>query len=124
MNNSETVLWNDASINSDEVVKSEIKKNAMIILGYTCDELTLTCKSGIQKYYFAPKLSVDEKLYEHHQYGNWYTFLSNSKSLTLKTIIETPQFVMETTAIEVKPMKLDDSIFNLPLGTKTAKSPY
>lgn len=124
MNNSETVLWNDASVNSDEVLKSEIKKNAIIILGYPCDELTLTCKSGIQKYYFAPKLFVDVKLYENHQYGNWYTFLSNSKSLSLKTIIETPQFVIETIAIEIKPMKLDDSIFSLPAGTKTAKSPY
>ena len=123
MTNSETVLWNDASINSDEVIKSEIKKNAITILGYACDELTLTCKSGIQKYYFAPKLSVDTKLFEKHKYGNWYDFLSHAKSLTLKTIIETPQFTMETIATEVKQMKLDDKFFTLPADTKTAKNP-
>lgn len=70
MSNSETVLWNDASINSDEVLKSEIKKNAATILGYSCDELILTCKSGIQKYYYSSKLAVDIKLFENHKYGN------------------------------------------------------
>ena len=124
MGNSETVLWNDASVNSDEILKSEIKKNAATILGYSCDELTLTCKSGIQKYYYSSKLPVDIKFFENHKYGNWYDFLKNAKSLTLKTIIETPQFTMETVASEVKPMKLDDKIFNLPAGTKTSKSPY
>jgi len=124
MSNSEIVLWNDASVNSDEIIKSEIKKNVVTILGYSCDELTLTCKSGIQKYYYSSKLPVDIKLFENHKYGNWYDFLKNSKSLTVKTIIETPQFTMETIAIEVKPMKLDDKLFILPADTKTSKSPY
>ena len=122
--NSETVLWNDASVNSDEVIKAEIKKNATTVLGYVCDELTLTCKSGVQKYYFSSKLPVDIKLYENHKYGNWFTFLSYSKSLPLKMIIETPQFTMETIATEIKPMKLEDKLFTLPADTKTTKSPY
>lgn len=124
MGNSEIAWWNDASINSDEIITSEIKTNALIILGYSCDELILTCKSGIQKYYFSSKLVVDIKQYENHKFGNWYDFLKNSKSLTLKTIIETPQFVMETIATEVKPMKLDDKFFNLPVNIKTSKSQY
>lgn len=124
MSNSEIVLWNDASVISDEITKSEIIKNAETILGYPCDELILTCKSGIQKYYYSSKLPVDIKLFENHKYGNWYDFLKNSKSLALKTVIETPQFTMETIATEVKPMKLDDRIFMLPADTKTSKSPY
>lgn len=124
MSNSETVLWNDASVNSDEIIKSEMKKNAITILGYSCNELTLTCKSGVQKYYYSSKLPVDIKLFENHKCGNWYEFLKNSKSLTLKTIIETLQFTMETIATEIKPMKLDDKIFILPADTKTSKSPY
>jgi hypothetical protein len=124
MSNSETVLWNDASVNSDEIIKSEIRKNVVTILGYSCDELVLTCKSGIQKYYFAYGLPVDVKLFENHKYGNWYEYLKNAKSLPLITIIETPQFTMKTVATDIKPMKLDDKIFNLSADTKTAKSPY
>lgn len=124
MNNSETVLWNDGAVNLDEPIKSEIKKNVVTILGYSCDELTLTCKSGVQKYYYSSKLPVDIKLFENHKYGNWYEFLKNSKSLSLKTIIETPQFIMETIATEIKTMKLDDKIFVIPADTKISKSPY
>jgi hypothetical protein len=94
------------------------------ILGYTCDELTLTCKSGTQKYYFSNKLPVDVKLFENHKYGNWYDYLTKSNALPLKYIIETPQFIMETIATEVKPMKLEDKVFSWPADTKIAKSPY
>jgi hypothetical protein len=123
MSASETVLWNDASVNQDQVIKSEVKKNAATILGYPCDELTLTCKSGVQKYYYSSKLPVDAKMFEKHKYGNWHDFVSRSGALSLKTVIETPQFSMETVATDVKPMKLEDKFFALPAGTKTAKNP-
>jgi len=60
MANSEAFLWNDGATNPDEVLKSEVNKGVTEILGYKCDELVLTCKSGIQKYYFNSKLSVDD----------------------------------------------------------------
>lgn len=122
--NSDTILWNDASIYDDIIIKSEVKRNVLTILGYSCDELILTCKSGVQKYYFAPKLAVNFKLFENHKYGNWFDFLKVSKSLSLKTVIETSLFTMETIATEIKPMKIDDKIFALPANAKTSKSPY
>ena len=124
MSNSETILWNDGSVNADEVLSSVLNKGVTEILGYKCDELILTCKSGTQKYYFNSKLSVDTKLYSNHKYGNWYDYLSKANALPLKTIIENAQFTMESIATEVKPMQLDDKLFTLPADTKTAKSPY
>ena len=53
MSNSPTIFWNDGSVNPDEVIKAEINQGVIEILGYQCDELILTCKSGIQKYYFS-----------------------------------------------------------------------
>jgi hypothetical protein len=124
MSNSETALWNDASIQGDEILKVEVNKGVTEILGYKCDEVILTCKSGIQKYYFNSKLSVDTKLFVNHKFGNWFDYLSKSNSLPLKSIIESAQFTMESVATEVKPMKLDTKTFELPTGTKTEKSPY
>jgi hypothetical protein len=124
LSNSETAFWNDASVQGDEVVNAEVNKNVSEILGYQCDELVLTCKSGVQKYYFNTKLSVDTKLFTNHKFGNWYDYLLKTNSLPLKSIIETVQFTMESTAIEVKPMKLDTKYFELPAGITTAKSPY
>ena len=124
MSNSETVFWNDGNTNSDSVLNVEINKGVTEILGYKCDEVILTCKSGVQKYYFNSKLSVDTKLFTNHKFGNWYDYLSKTNSLPLKSIIETAQFTMESVATEVKPMKLDTKTFELPTGIKTEKNPY
>jgi hypothetical protein len=124
MSNSETAFWNDASVQGDEVLKVEVNKGVTEILGYKCDEVILTCKSGVQKYYFNSKLSVDTKLFTNHKFGNWFDYLSKANSLPLKSVIETAQFTMESVATEVKAMKLDTKTFELPAGIKTEKSPY
>jgi len=122
--NTETIIWNDVSVNPDTVLQSDIKKEVTTILGYVCDELVLTCKSGVQKYYFSSKLPAETRLFANHKFGNWHDFLLQANALPLKTIIETPQFVLESVATEVKPMKLEKTFFELPAGAKTMKSPY
>ena len=124
MANSETLLWNDGAENNDEIIKAEINKAVTEILGYKCDELILTCKSGIQKYYFNTNLSVDAKLFEKHKYGNWFDFVSKSNSLPLKSIIDNTQFTLVSIATEVTPMKLEKTFFELPANSKTMRSPY
>jgi len=124
MSNSETVFWNDGLTNPDSIISVELNKNVIEILGYKCDELILTCKSGIQKYYFNSTLKVDVSLFENHKFGNWYDFLKESNSLPLKMLIDNAQFTMENIATEVKEMKLNDKDFQLPKNIKTAKSPY
>lgn len=124
MANSETLLWNDGAINSDTVLKAELNKGIIEILGYKCDELLLTCKSGVQKYYFNSKLSVDPTLFVNHKFGNWYEFVSRSKSLPLKSIIDNAQFTFESVATEVIPMKIEKGVFELSTEAKTLKSPY
>ena len=124
MANSPAVLWNDGSVNTDEVLKAEINRNAADILGYECDELIMTCKSGVQKYYFSSKLKVDPKSFENHKFGNWSEYISRSGALPLKISIDNPQFVLESVATEIKPMKLDNALFKLPPDAKLEKSPY
>ncbi|HEY5750416.1 MAG TPA: hypothetical protein VIU12_30345 [Chryseolinea sp.] len=124
MSNSPTIFWNDGAVNADEVIKSEIKKGVTSILGHPCDELVLTCKNGVEKYYFSSVLKVDAKLFVQHKFGNWNEVVSRTGALPLKMIIETPQFILESIATEIVPMKLDDKEFELPAGSKVEKSPY
>lgn len=124
MANSETALWNDSTIQGDEILNVKENKNAIEILGYKCDEIIFTCKSGIQKYYFNSKLSVDPKLFVGHKFGNWFDYLSKSNALPLKSIIETAQFTIQSVATSVTPMKLSQNLFELPAGMLTSKSPY
>jgi hypothetical protein len=123
MANSETLLWNDGAANPDEILKAEVNKGVTEILGYKCDELILTCKSGTQKYYFNSKLSVDPNLFINHKFGNWYDYLVKSKSLPLKSFADNGQFSLESTVTEIKAMKLDNTFFELPANSRTMKSP-
>ena len=124
MANSEKLLWNDGATNSDEILKAEVNKSVIEVLGYKCDELVLTCKSGIQKFYFNLKFSVDTKLFVNHKFGNWYDFLLKTNSLPLKTIVDNGQFSLESIATEIKEMKLEKPVFDLPTDLQTMKSPY
>ncbi len=124
MSNSETVFWNDGLTNTESIISVELNKNVIEILGYKCDELILTCESGIQKYYFNSTLKVDVSLFENHKFGNWYDFLKESNALPLKMIIDNAQVTMENIATEVKEMKLNEKDFQLPENIKIAKSPY
>lgn len=124
MNNSESVQWLDAGINSDKVLNKVFNKGVTEILGYKCDELILTCKSGVHKYYFNEKIAVDISLFKDHTFVNWYDYLKEAKALPLKSVIESPQFIVERIANEITAMELNDKEFQLPKNAKAAKSPY
>lgn len=110
---SSEILKNDAVENTDEVLKTEFNKQVTQVLGYTCDEVILTCKSGLQKYYFNSQLPVDPSLFKKHKLGNWNVYVSLAKALPLKMIIDTKDFRFESTATEIKEQKLESSFFEL-----------
>jgi hypothetical protein len=116
--NADTLLWNDGRINTDEIIKAEINKHVTEILGYACDELVLTCKSGVQKFYFSAKLPVDATLFASHKYGNWHAYLSKANAIPLKSVMDFEEFTIESVATEVKPGKLDKAFFDLPPMSK------
>jgi hypothetical protein len=122
--NSNSVFWNDGAENKDEVIKSEVNKNALEILGHNCDELVLTCKSGVQKYYFTSKFKLEPKLFENHKFGNFYDYVIKSKAVPLKITIDNVQFTMESVATSVEPQKVDATLFKLPEGAVLEKNPY
>lgn len=122
--NSPSILWNDGAVNPDSVLKSELNKNVVDILGYKCDELILTCKTGVQKYYFNSTLKIDPKLFEKHKFGNWHEYLAKSKAVPLKIYVDNVQFTLESVATAVQKEKVDDKIFVLPPDAKLEKSPY
>jgi hypothetical protein len=122
--NSPSILWNDGAVNTDSVLKSELNKGVIDILGYKCDELILTCKSGVQKYYFNSKLKIDPKLFENHKFGNWYKYVSQSQAVPLKMILDNTQFSVIIAATAIQPQKIDDQLFALPADAKLEKSPF
>jgi hypothetical protein len=114
--NSPSIFWNDGAVNADSVLKTELNKDVI--------ELILTCKSGIQKYYFNSKFKIDPKLFENFRFGNWYAYVSTAKAMPLKMMIDSPQFTLESIATGIQEQKVNDQLFVLPVGATLEKSPF
>lgn len=124
ISSSSSIYYNEGGEQKDEIHDFELNKNALEVLGYNCDEIILTCKSGIQKFYFNEAIAVDPKLFEKHKFVNWYDYIKEAKALPLKRIVNSTHFTMESIATEIIPMELDDSMFKLPEGADIKKNPY
>lgn len=108
---SDTLYWFSAAINTDTTFKYEIKKNADTVLGYVCDALVLTTKTGTTVLYYSKQLKVNAAAFKDHQYNNWALFTLQTGSLPLKMVIETEVFTMESVATEVQELKLQEGFF-------------
>jgi hypothetical protein len=117
------LLWTDGAVNKDSVFNVAVVFGAARILGYSCDEVILYCRSGIQKYFFNAKFGVDSDLFTKHRFGNWAAYLSKAHALPLKFILDNPQYTVESTAVSVKPGHIDPAIFTLPKGALLAPGP-
>jgi hypothetical protein len=124
VSDSEVIFWQDGAFQNDEILKTELNRAVTKVLDYTCDELILTCESGLYKYYFNTQFGIDAKLYEKYKYTNVAAKLAQIKALSLKSIADTPLFTIESVAIEVKPMKLDKKTFDIPANSSLVKSPW
>ncbi len=120
----ETIYWNDALTQESTIIKVELHKDAIEILGYKCDEIILTTKDGTSKYYFNIATAADFKLYEKHKFGNWYEYLKMANAWPLKIVIDNDKFSLISIATEVKEMKLDGKAFIIPTNAKIKKNPF
>jgi hypothetical protein len=124
MANAETIYFSDATVREEEILKKELNKGVVDILGYKCDELIITTKTTVQKYYFNPEIKIDPLDFKDHKYSNWDEIVSILKSQPLKFILDTPQFTLESVAIKIESQKVDPAMFVLPANASLQKSPF
>ncbi len=123
LSGNETLKWLDAGTDPNKVLKVVINKRVAKVLDFECDEAILTTEQGVEKYYFSSDLSVDKDLFEKHAFGHWYDLISATGSLPLKSIVETPQFITTSEAVEVVRTKLNEEDFLLPKHLKIKENP-
>jgi hypothetical protein len=117
------VQWINAWTDHDSVFNFNVKRNAATIMGYTCDELTLFCRSGLQIYYYSSRFKMDPKLFAKHRYGNYAAYLAEAGAIPLKFIVSSKELKIEEVAVGIKPQKLDPGVFTLPQGIAPTPSP-
>lgn len=119
----EVVTWADQSEVSEfdlDIVDIQLNKKAATILGYECDELILTGKNSIQKYYFNAITGIDPTLLENHKKGHLGKIISLTKAIPLKTvfILEQQNLELESVAIKIKKTTLSKALFEVPKNLK------
>ena len=108
------------SLTANKALSYEIKKNQDTIMGVPCDLIIVKAEKSKTSYYFNSSYKVNPELFKGHNYGNWYYIVSKTKTLPLKTVTETEQFIMTSIATEVKPMQLKDNVFEIQNKGKIA----
>lgn len=117
---SDSLYYEDYSKNVDRALSYEIKRNQDTINGIPCDLIRVKAEGSKISIYFNSDYKVNPELYKNHNYGNWYYIISKTKSLPLKIINETEQFIMTSIATEIKPMQLNDNVFEIQNKDKIA----
>jgi hypothetical protein len=110
---SDTIYWEDYGVSYDEAINYEIHKHQDTILGVSCDLIIVQTENSLMHFYYNSMYGVNPDLFSQHHYANWYYTISKTKALPLKTVVENIDFIMTSVAIEVKPMILEDGIFEI-----------
>ncbi len=121
---SDSLYWEDYSKNKDAATKYEIRKSKETVMGVLCDVLIVYTPKSKVYYYYNTKYRVNPDLFKQHAYGNWYDMVSKTKALPLKTVYENELFTFSSTAISITPMKLDNSVFEIPNKNKIAPATW
>ncbi|WP_109097786.1 hypothetical protein [Aquimarina sp. AU58] len=108
------LYWSDGAIEGEKVIDFKIIKDKENILGLKCDELTMKTSKGTYVYYYNSKYSIDPDYFKKHLFGNWYTYVKESKSIPLKMVMDTPEFKSTSIAIKIEELDVKKEIFELP----------
>ena len=96
----------------------EIIKNAETILGHLCDKLIYKTKSYEILYFYSSDLQSDPKYLKDFTYLNRNKKLEIMKSICLKQIVKTKNFIATMEAVKITPEKINDDEFIKPSYTE------
>ena len=110
----DTLYWFDVTVGNSEVERTEFIKTNERILGMKCKILVLYTSKGKETYYYNKHLKADPLYFQKHRFANWSTVVSRTHALPLKVILESEQFNLTSTAVEIEETELEDAFFELP----------
>jgi hypothetical protein len=98
---------------SDKLIKKSKVKDE-VICGYNCKGIKFDFGRFAMTYYYSESLQINPKHFENHKYKYFDELFKHSKSMYLKSIMETKKLQFVSTAVEVKIVKINKSTFNKP----------
>ena len=109
----ETLGIKDLKKTEEKVKNVQVNRNSTEILTKTCDEFIVFCKNSTQRYFIESSLNINPEFFKTKNFNYQLAFLVKNKIIPLKMIIEDNMGICESTAIEVKEEKIDESTFKI-----------
>ncbi|PQJ10351.1 hypothetical protein CJD36_010260 [Flavipsychrobacter stenotrophus] len=111
----DSLYWKSCDASIDPPTRYEIIKGGAkdTVLGLVCDVIIIYTKKSKTTNYYNTKFSVDPEQFKKCKYENRYFLYSKIKSIPLKTIYETSEWVLTSQAVEIEPMSISKSSFDL-----------
>jgi hypothetical protein len=105
---SDSVYSVSGYFNSDTILNyKRIRKTKEFILGNYCHKLIIETKESVITVFFNKKYKVDKSLYSRHNFRFWSFIIEKTGSIPLKTIVETKNLIISTTAVKVQSLNLE-----------------
>jgi hypothetical protein len=109
----ETLGVKDLKKAEEKVKNVEVNRKSTEILTKTCDEFIVICKNSTQRYFIDSSLNISPEIFTTKNFNYQLAFLLKNKIIPLKMIVEDNIGICESTAIEIKEEKIDESTFNI-----------
>ena len=109
----------------DQIERSNamVKKNALSLLGKSCDEVTMMMDGSTMQMYFPTSKAITPELFSDKEMGKQEEVARSTGMIPYKMTIQRQDFSMTNTAQQVIPMALPASTFELPAGVQIMKMP-
>ena len=112
---SDSIFYVDCSKPGFKILNFTLTPKKETILGITCDELKVFFENKIITNYFnSDTLKQDPTWHQKYTFYNEDFISQKTKSISLKFIIDKPDYKVTYTATSITPKQLNDSIFLVP----------
>jgi hypothetical protein len=95
----------------DSTLKSKIEYNTDTILGFVCNRLIIQTQNLRLTIIYSPSFAINPAWYQNTKMGCYNVIYSLTKSVYLKSIVETNDYISEMVAQEVNERKILDAEF-------------
>jgi hypothetical protein len=119
----DTVYWDSWDGPGPKILSSVITPGKEVVLGILCDELKVTFENKTVICYFnRDTLRIDPSLHKTKTLTSDDFYAEQKKALSLKFIIDKPDYTMTYTATKINNNRLSDKLFEVPPGFPIVKS--
>jgi hypothetical protein len=113
----DTLYWESCAGPGSKILSAVITADKEMVLGILCDELKVVYEDRtVISYFNSDTLRINPVLHSAKTLTNDHFYAEKKKALSLKFVIDKPDYKVTYTATKITPATLGDDFFSIPAG--------